>query len=634
MKNIIKKLIASFLAIAMLLGLAACGGNAGTQYAPISNERGEYPVDFEFDKLYKSEADFNADYEKYLSLIKDFEKYRGTLVDADSILTFLDDYCYGEAGLLLDKMDMYVNSGLFIFPGDNSFKALNPKLYNANDEWDKVTDLFYEEIYKLSAAKRVAIFSDPRLAKYERNFPDFWDAESTNTVAETETTDYSYLYSGRVENLYNTFLFSDFVGPELKMPNGEVILMTEQDYEGIWYGDYDHETKLACYNAWWDAISEYVNTFAYIYESYMLEEYALAKSCGYETTEQLSMDFDELPLDIADRIIKVCEGSLDKAQEIYETYGHSQTDGKFYIFDLANTLSPYHPGATEYDDAVNMVIEGLSPLGEDYIAHFKSIITSGFVDVFPKEGKSGGAFQSGGYANLVPYIMFNYTGTERDVDTIAHEMGHAVYTEYSRENQPFFYLNPTIFTQEIASTTNEYIYYNYMIEHAKSDEEKLYYIESELKEFMNATFLQCLYEEMEKEFYSIIEAGEYLDPEQCSCIFEDLCLKYFGPDFTAGETGRNFWATQDHYFAEYYVFKYATSACYASYIASKIGGGDKEMLDGYINFLKAGNSLSPEELLASIGIDINSDECFEFAMDYFENLANQFLELNAKVNGK
>lgn len=631
-----KKVISIILALAMVFSMAACGNIAGNGISPnsnaISTERGKYPVDFDFTLLYKSVDEFNADYEKYLELIKEYDNYRGTLVSADNILKYLDFYCNGEAGLILDKLDMYVNAGLYIFPGDNSFKTLEPTLYNANDEWDKHTEFLYEEILSLPKETRLAIFSDARLAPYERYFPEFWDPEAYYDDSDSDA-DYSYLYSGRAESLYNTFLFSNFVGPEFEMPDGTIIEMTEQDYESIWYGDYDRETKLAAYNAWWDAIANYADTLAYIYENYMLETYSTARSLDYETTEEYSMDINELPLDMADRIIDVCEGSLDKAVEIYSTYGKAATDDKYYIFDFADNLSPYSPGAIEYDDAVDNVMEALSPLGDDYINHFKKIINSGFIDVFPKEGKSGGAFQSGGYIGLSPYIMFNYSGDERSVDTIAHEMGHAVYSEYSRENQSYFYLSPVTFTQEIASTTNEYIYFNYMINNAKSDEEKLYYIEANLREFMDATFHQCLYEEMEQQFYDIIEAGEYLDPERCCCIYEDLCEKYFGPDFTAGESGRNFWATQDHYFAEYYVFKYATSACYAAYLASKICEGDSAMLEKYIDFLKLGCSKSPAELLETLGIDIESNECFEYAMGYFENLANQMLELNAKVNG-
>ena len=335
------------------------------------------------------------------------------------------------------------------------------------------------------------------------------------------------------------------------------------------------------------------------------------------------MDAEDVDPAIYDMVLEAGhEGAAD-----YQRYldAHARACGldEQYAFDLKLYVSNFYPEYIEYDDAVDDVRKALSVLGDDYIALYDEMVSSSRIDVYPAQNKISGGF-SLSINGADPYILLNYYGSDTDVSTLAHEIGHAIYSMMSADTQNPTYANATIFTQEVASTTNELLYYNYKMNNAADDEEKLYYLEELLDMFTNTFFYQLIYAEFEDNVYAAIEAGESLDAEQLSDKWTEVFKTYRGDSVVWLDGARYQWASISHLYYDYYVYKYATDVCYAAAICKAITEKQPNAVENYLDFLKLGSSDSAVNLLSVAGVNPLDESTYKDAMEYFSGLVDEY----------
>jgi len=265
--------------------------------------------------------------------------------------------------------------------------------------------------------------------------------------------------------------------------------------------------------------------------------------------------------------------------------------------------------------------------GNEYLAVFDKIIQSPHIDVYPSETKQTGAYESLSGNETTPFVMFNFDDTQTYISTIVHEMGHAVYSQFSAENQNEYNNQPGIFTQEVASTANEIMFHNYMIKNAGTTDEKLYWIDHEINLFLSTLARQCMYSEFEDYCYKTIEGGGSLDATAMANKWIELEKLYYGDVMTILDDSGIDWARVPHFYYNYYVYKYATSITYAAALCKQVETNGQETIDAYLEFLKAGNSASPAELLKIAGVDPLSDDAYEMAGELIDNLIDEFVEV-------
>ena len=236
---------------------------------------------------------------------------------------------------------------------------------------------------------------------------------------------------------------------------------------------------------------------------------------------------------------------------------------------------------------------------------------------------------------FLPFVQLNYLGYSLDVSTIAHEMGHAIYSSYSMDNQESLYASPSIFTQEVASTTNELLFYSYMMEHAATEDERMFHLENMLSTFSGTFFMQALYAEFEDAMYQTVETGGALDAEALGDLWLTLYEEYRGDTIESFPDSRYSWASVPHFYYNYYVYQYATSIVYAASICERITDGEENAVEDYLAFLKLGASQSPEELLAVAGVDPLDAKTYQRALDFFGELVDDYERLvDAKLEQK
>ena len=293
-------------------------------------------------------------------------------------------------------------------------------------------------------------------------------------------------------------------------------------------------------------------------------------------------------------------------------------------YNMGAYVSDYIPDYVDYSDAVAEVAEALSVLGEEYVATFLELAESGHVDVYPTDTKETGAFEILLSPDTLPWVLFNYMGYPENVSSVAHELGHGVYSIFAARNQIPLYAYPTIFTQEVASTTNELLYYTYKLEHAADEEERLFYLEDMLSMFSGTFFTQMLYAEFEEYLYSLVESGAPLDPEELGDEWVALYDLYRGDTVQYYPDARYQWATIVHFYSPYYVYKYASAVAYAASIVQRIITGEEGAVEDYIAFLKMGGSASPADLLAVAGIDPLDETTYAEALAFFSSLVDEY----------
>ncbi len=587
------------------------------------------PTTWDISSVYASVDEWQADYDTVMEMLNNYEQFRGKLNNAQDIYDYLQFAYYTELTQLQNKLSLYAYLGSSLDSTDPVFTQLNAQLSAMNTKEAQITAFADPEIFSLSMEEREAIFSDPLFADYTYAVKRYTDpksqplGEEANTAMATISMALGYPYMA-----FQRMEYVEMPYPTVTMPDGTVQELTDAAYDDILHSDeYTREFKAEVNKLYGSRAKDYINTMATLLEGNAKQAYASALLSHFETTREAQLYAYDVDPSVYDMLIECAHEGIADYQRYYRAHARGLGLDEQYPFDMATYVSDFNPGKVDYDDAVAEVTDALSILGEDYIDTFKGILSSGHVDVYPNDTKTTGAFETQPSYDYLPWVLFNYNGYANDVSTIAHEMGHAMYDALTTANQPKQYRSPTIFTQEVASTTNELIYYNYKMSHASNDDEKLYYLQNALDLFTGTFFNQVLFAEFEDDFYRIVEAGGALDGEALSDRYLELLNTYRGDTVISFPETKYRWADIPHFYYVYYVYQYATSISYAASIAQGILNGEENAVENYLNFLKAGHSAAPQTLLSIAGVDPLNAETYHAAMDYFKGLVDEYERL-------
>jgi oligoendopeptidase F len=304
---------------------------------------------------------------------------------------------------------------------------------------------------------------------------------------------------------------------------------------------------------------------------------------------------------------------------------------KIYSYDLSVPLVPEMNKDITYDEAVESAVKALQPLGEKYVKEFEDGINGGWLDVYETEGKYTGGYCWGTYTTH-PFILLNWNNTLENMFTLAHEMGHALHRSLSYRNQPYSTAYYTTFVAEVASNVNESLLMHYLIDHAKTDEEKLYLLTHYIEEILGTFYFQVMFSDFEKAIHEVVENGGALSAESMKEIYTEQYKKYWGPELSSVDWGGWGGLRVSHFYTSYYVYQYSTSFAAAQDISQRILGGDKKLREQYIEFLSSGGNDYPVEQLKKVGVDMTKPDAINATIDVFADLIGQVEDLLSKSN--
>lgn len=292
------------------------------------------------------------------------------------------------------------------------------------------------------------------------------------------------------------------------------------------------------------------------------------------------------------------------------------------MYDLYTPLVKDVKMEIPYEEAKDLVVKGLEPLGKDYTDIIEKGYDSRWIDVRETKNKRSGAYSSGTFGTM-PYILLNWQDNVNNVFTLAHELGHSMHSYYTRENQPYPYADYSIFVAEVASTCNEALLNEYLLNKTTDKKEKLYLLNNQLEGFRGTVFRQTMFAEFEQSIHEKAAHGEALTPELLTSLYYDLNKKYFGDDLVVDEAIGLEWARIPHFYYNFYVYQYSTGYSAAAALSKQILEEGEPAVKRYKEYLKAGSSDYPIEVLKKAGVDMTTAEPVKEAMAVFESVLDE-----------
>lgn len=510
----------------------------------------------------------------------------------------------------------------------NSFyQSLNERANRLGAELSEVTSFFIPEILAIDEAT-IRRFLDEHegLRLYEQFFSELNDfrphvlsekeeailAQASDVMASSSNT------FGMLNNADIEFpLIKDEDGEDVRVTHGRFIRFLEST---------NRDVRKAAFKAVYDTYEKFKNTFASTLNGQVKRNIFFANVRRYQSARQAALHANHIPEIVYDQLIETVNKHLPLLHRYVRLRKKTLGLDELHMYDLYAPLVKNVDMKITYEKAKELVLKGVARLGEEYVSIVREGLNNRWVDVEENVGKRSGAYSSGAYGTL-PYILMNWQDDVNNLFTLAHEFGHSVHSYYTRKHQPFIYGDYTIFVAEVASTLNEALLNDYMIERASRREEKLYLLNHFLEGFRGTVFRQTMFAEFEQIIHERASAGEALTAELLTDIYYDLNVKYYGSDIVVDKEIGLEWARIPHFYYNFYVYQYATGYSAAQSLAKRIYEEGDVAVQRYIEFLKAGSSDYPIEVLKKAGVDMTSPKPIEDALSLFEKTLTEMERL-------
>ncbi|KAA3631381.1 MAG: oligoendopeptidase F [Calditrichaeota bacterium] len=371
---------------------------------------------------------------------------------------------------------------------------------------------------------------------------------------------------------------------------------------------------------------KYVNALAATLSGSVKKDLFFAKARGYEDCLSYSLDGNNISTDVYYNLIDAVNANLEPLHKLTALRKKILKVDTLYTYDMSVPLGPKSDKKYSYEEAKEMLLKGLAPMGDTYIKDFDKGLSSGWVDVYETEGKGTGAYSWGTYSSH-PYIMMNYTDRLDDVFTLAHEMGHAMNSYYTNSHEPFQYAGHALFTAEVASTCNEAVLMKFMLERVKNKEEKIALLNHYINQIKGTFFTQVMFAEFELAIHNHVENGGAISVDYLRKTYRDIYQKYYGPDLVIPENNDLTGMKISHFYRQYYVYQYATCYAAAQMLSQRIIDGEEGILDTYQQFLNTGTSKYPVDILKDAGVDMTQPEAVNRTLQLFSDLVDEMEKL-------
>ncbi|MBM7571540.1 oligoendopeptidase F [Aquibacillus albus] len=594
--------------------------------------RDQVPVErtWKLEDIFKTDEEWVKELEDLKKEIPNFKKFQGKLDEsADTLYELLS--LQDEVSERIGKLYTYAHMRYDQDTTNSHYQELNSKAENLLTNASSTMSFIVPEILAIDEQKLDSFLEDKKelqlykkaLNEITRKRPHILSQQEEELLAEaSEVTENASQTFGMLNNADLTF-------PKVKNEEGEEIELTHGRYINFLESD-EQRVRRDAFKAMYDTFGKFKNTFSSTLSGAIKKDNFYAKIRNYETARQSALNNNNIPEEVYDNLVEAVNQRLPLLQRYVALRKRVLQLDELHMYDLYTPLVKNVDMKFTYEEAQKHLLKGLAPLGEDYVNKLKEGFENRWVDVDENKGKRSGAYSSGAYGTN-PYILMNWQDNINNLFTLAHEFGHSLHSYYTRENQPFRYGNYSIFVAEVASTCNENLLNEYMVNQTTDEKEKLYLLNHFLEGFRGTVFRQTMFAEFEHDIHILAQDGEALTADKLTELYYELNKKYFGDDLIVDEEIGLEWARIPHFYYNYYVYQYATGYAAATSLASQILKEKEPAVERYLNFLKAGNSDYPIEVLKHAGVDMTEKAPILAALDVFEEKLNEMEKLIDKI---
>ena len=414
---------------------------------------------------------------------------------------------------------------------------------------------------------------------------------------------------------------ADLVFDPAQDSEGQSVEVTGANY-GMLQMSLDRTLRKNAFASLYKGYRQHINTFAAAYAGTVKAAVAEAAARHYPSSRAMSMAGENVPAEVYDNLVASVHRHMPAM------YRYLALRKKILGVDALHYYDVYAPLMGEiktrytYEQAQQMVLDAVAPLGPDYVALVQKAYAERWIDVYPNKGKSGGAYSTGTYDSN-PYILTNFTGTLDSVSTLAHEMGHSMHSWHSNHHQPPQYADYTLFVAEVASTVNENLLIEQLLQKETQPQVRLYLLNQYLENFKGTVYRQTMFAEFEREAHAMAERGEALSPAALNALYRRLICDYFGPDLVVDDEVQYEWARIPHFYRPFYVYKYATGYSAAVALSEAILNEGAPAVQRYKEFLSMGGSAYPLDELRHAGVDLSTPAPVDAALQKFERILDE-----------
>lgn len=425
--------------------------------------------------------------------------------------------------------------------------------------------------------------------------------------------------------IFSIFNNADLQFPEVEDENGEKIRITHGRFITL-LNSGDRRLRKEAFTRMYQTYEQYKNTLATVYESQVKQLIFEARARHYRSTLEAAVSANNVSPTVYHNLIEAVNENLPKMYRYVRLRKKCLKLDELHMYDIYVPMISDVDKKIPFEQAKETVLKALAPLGSRYIELVKQGFDSRWIDIYENEGKRSGAYSAGAYG-VHPYVLLNYNGILNDMFTLAHEMGHALHSYFSNETQPYHYADYRIFVAEVASTCNEVLLIEYLLKETTDKTEKAYLINHFLDSFRTTVYRQTMFAEYEKVTNELAESGESLTADVLKKVYYDLNCKYYGRDMVSDEEIAMEWARIPHFYYDFYVYQYATGFSAAVAIARRILTEGAPAVADYMRFLSSGSTKSPVELLKIAGVNMETKEPIQAALDVFDELMDEMEQL-------
>lgn len=580
---------------------------------------------WQLDKMYSSKENIEKDIKIVKEYINEVKKYKGKLSDnRESFLNALS--VYENANRLVQNLYVYTHMKQHEDTRINSYQGDASRTEMLSSELSMATSYIVPEIIAMDEKVLNGFLEDEKASFYKKFIDEILrDKPHTLSEREEELLAATSELTSVPENVYDMLAYADMEFPEIEDENGEKVRISHSNYS-LYIKSKDKRVRKDAFEAEFNTYGTYKNTFASTLYGAIKSEIFYAKVRNHNSAIEASLFEDDINVEVYENLIASMDESLPVLNKYIELKKKFLELDEIHMYDLYVPLTDKYDIKIPYEEAQDIILKALAPLGEDYLNVIKKAFSEGWIDVYENEGKKGGAYSWGSYDSH-PYILMSYKDDLNSLFTLIHELGHSVHSYYSKSTQPYIYSSYRIFVAEVASTLNELLLINYLLEKSDSKEEKIYLLNYYLEQFRTTVYRQTMFAEFEKVTHSKIEDEEPLTAEEFTNIYFELNEKYYGKSAVVDELIGLEWARIPHFYSNFYVYKYATGFSAASALSKQILTGEESAKERYLNFLKSGGSDYPLNQLRGAGVDMEKKESIEEAINVFKKLVDDLEKL-------
>lgn len=565
--------------------------------------------------LYKSEDEWNNELKKFTLDTKELKNYVGKVTKSKTHLSFALDI-KEKLDIRLDKLYGYVKLNQDINKNSYKYIDMKEKINRVYRDYSNICSSLELEILKLSDKEYNKFMEDKKLNKkygmylkeIRRSKDHYLDEKSERLLANTSSI------SSLPGQVYELFKNMD------KKTN-----FNPAEYKTALESSDRNERKSAYQNEF-IAYNDNINTLSGLLIGQVKKNVFYSSERGYKSSLDMYLKGDDIDEKVYNKLIDTVNDNMGSLHKYVSLRKKVLNLDKVYYYDMFTPMVEAVDDNLTYDKAQGIIYAALSPLGKEYGDVIYKAFNEKWIDAFANDNKVSGAYCLSIYGNH-PYVLLNYNNSLGAVSTLAHELGHAVYEYMSSKNQDYFNSNPSIFTHEVTSTTNEALLYEMLIKNAENDQQKAYYITQYLDLIKDTLYIQTMYAEFEKEIHELVENNKSINALVLDDIWGQLLTKYYGKDYELDQLAKVGWSRIPHFYNSFYVYKYATGCSAGVSFAQDIL---KNGSDNYISFLKKGGSDYPIKVLKDAGVNLTSTKPIEDTINKFDSLVKELEQLVLK----